>query len=182
MMRRRVLVMVSLLAVLSLGFTGKSQYALAYDGEERQVGTRGLQPQGLLQRVAEAARVEGSGRLAARGSGYAAVHGDGRIGIVGHGLGTVRIRGAEVIRAEGHGRRYDLVDGTTFLVGWRGRVHIEGHGLDVDILGANIEFAARGTGWVFLKGRGRYWASGEPGLWTLEGTRVSLPAANESAQ
>jgi hypothetical protein len=179
-MKRRVLVVVSLLAILCLGFTGKSQYALAYDGEEWQAGARGSQPQGLFQLEAEAAQVRGSGWLAAKGSGYAGIHGDGRIRIVGHGLGTVRIKGAEEIRAEGRGRRYDLPNGTTFLVGWRGRVHIEGHRLDVDMLGANIEFAARGTGWVFLKGRGRYRANGEPGLWTLKGVRVPLLAADES--
>lgn len=145
-MRHRVLVMVSLLLVLSLGFTV----------------------------VAEAAPIEGIGRVWARGVGYARIMGDGVVNIMGHGAATVWIRGADTLRAIGEGRRWDLPDGTVVFAGWQGLIHVEGDYLSIRMLGGIIEFTAEGTGWVYLKGRGDYIISGEPGNWTLEGVRLAL--------
>ena len=148
MMRHKVLVMVSLLLVLSLGFTV----------------------------VAEAAQIEGTGRVWAKGAGYAKIKGDGVVNIVGHGAAMVWIRGAETLRAIGEGRRWDLPDGTVVFAGWQGLIHAEGDCLTIKMLGGIIEFTAEGTGWVFLKGRGTYVVNGEPGYWTLDGVRLALAA------
>jgi ferric-dicitrate binding protein FerR (iron transport regulator) len=151
-MKRKILGMVSLLVVLTLGFAA----------------------------VAEAAEVEGSGRLWARGAGYAEIHGSGVVPIAGHGVGMVSVKGAEMLRAQGQGRRWDLPDGTTVFAGWRGHIHIEGHGLQVHMLGGVIEFTAQGTGTVLLKGRGHYRVNGQSGRWTLEGVRIPLSAPADS--
>jgi hypothetical protein len=151
-MKRKVLVVVSLLLILSLGTAV----------------------------VAEAAEVEGRGRLWAKGIGYAEIHGSGVVNIEAHGAGTVRVKGAEVLRAQGQGRRWDLPDGTTVFAGWRGHIHVEGRGLAVNMLGGIIEFTAQGAGSVFLKGRGHYWVNGQTGRWTLEGVRIPLVPPAES--
>ncbi|MGD2205393.1 MAG: hypothetical protein PVH17_01325 [Anaerolineae bacterium] len=151
-MRNKILVVVSLVMVLSLGF------AVA----------------------AEAAELEGSGRLWAKGAGYAELHGDGVVDIVGHGVGTVVVKGAEVLRAQGSGRRWDLPNDTVVFGGWRGHIHIEGDDLLVRMRGGIIEFAAEGTGWVLLKGRGYYRVNGQGGRWTLDGVRIDLPPKAES--
>ena len=145
-MRHRVLVMVSLLLVLSLGFTA----------------------------VAEASPIHGTGRIWAKGAGYAVVKGDGVVNVVGHGAAIVWIKGADTLRAIGEGRRWDLPDGTVVFAGWRGLIHAEGDSLLVKMLGGIIEFTAEGTGWVFLKGRGTYMVNGEPGYWILDGVRLAL--------
>ncbi len=145
-MKRKTLLTLSLLLVLSLGFTA----------------------------VAAAEEVEGTGKLWAKGVGYAEVHGDGQVDIQGHGVGTVRVKGAEVLRAQGHGRRWDLPDGTVLFAGWRGHIHAAGQDLNVNMVGGLIEFTARGQGWVLLKGRGVYRANGRPGRWTTEGVRIEL--------
>jgi hypothetical protein len=129
--------------------------------------------------VAEAAEVEGRGRLWAKGAGYAEVHGDGVIDISAHGIGTVTVKGADVLRAQGRGRRWDLPDGTTVLAGWRGHIHIEGQDLAVRMLGGVIEFTAEGSGWALLKGRGHYRVNGQTGNWTAEGIRIDLAPLTE---
>ena len=83
-MRHKVLVLVSLLLVLSLGFTV----------------------------VAEAAQIERTGRVWAKEAGYARIKGDGVVNIAGHGAATVWINGADTLRAIGEGRRWDLPEGT----------------------------------------------------------------------
>lgn len=154
-MTRKIMVVLSLVLVLSLGFT-TAGFADAGQGDD---------PEGLIV---------GSGKLWAKGAGYAEVHGDGMVDIAAHGVGTVRVQGAEVVRAQGQGRRWDLPDGSVLFAGWRGHIHIAGRNLDVQMLGGMIEFTAQGRGWVFLKGRGRYRANGQWGQWTTEGARVEI--------
>ncbi len=150
-MQRKIVAVLSLVLILSFGFT----------------------------LVAEAAEVAGTGTLLARGAGYAEVHGDGVLDIAARGVGVVRVRGAEVLRAQGRGRRWDLPDGTTVFAGWRGHVHVEGHEMNVQMLGGVVEFSAKGSGWVLLRGRGQYRANGEQGRWTSDGVRIELaPAAD----
>jgi hypothetical protein len=146
MMRHRVLLMVSLLLLLSLGFTA----------------------------VAAAADIEGTGRIWAKGAGYARIRGDGVVNVVGHGAAVVWIRGADTLRAVGDGRRWELPNGTVVYAGWRGLIHAEGDGLSIRMLGGIIEFTAEGTGWLYLRGRGEYIVNGEFGHWTLEGVRLAL--------
>ena len=153
MMVRKVLLLVGLILVLSLGFAAS----------------------------ATAAEVEGSGRLWARGVGYAEVHGNGAVDISVHGTGTILVKGAEVLRAEGHGRRWDLPGGGTLFAGWRGNVYVAGKDLKVKMWGGILELNARGTGWVLLKGRGQYRVHGHSGLWTQEGIRVEM-SPPESAE
>ena len=40
--------------------------------------------------------------------------------------------------------------------------------------GGLIEFAARGIGPVFLKGRGHYWLNGGPGEWHITGIVIDI--------
>ena len=152
-MKRKVWMVLSLLLVLSLGFAAVA---------EAQSLTRG------------------SGRVWAKGVGYAEVHGNGQVDIEAHGVGTVRVRGAEVLRAQGHGRRWDLPDGTVVFAGWRGHIYAASHDLEVQMLGGVIEFIARGDGWVFLKGIGHYDVNGRPGRWTIEGVRIELQPNTEA--
>lgn len=151
-MRRRVLVLVSLLLLLSLGFTA----------------------------AAEAAEVEGTGRIWAKGAGYARIKGDGVVNIVGHGAAVVWIKGADTLRAIGDGRRWELPNGTVVYAGWQGLIHAEGDSLSIRMLGGIIEFIAEGTGWVYLRGRGDYIVNGEFGHWTLEGVRLALAPRSDA--
>jgi hypothetical protein len=82
-MVRKVLLLVGLMLVLSLGFAAAASAA-----------------------TADASDVEGSGRLWAKGIGYAEVHGNGAVDISVHGTGTILVKGAEMLHAEGQGRRY----------------------------------------------------------------------------
>ena len=141
----------SLLLVLSLGIT-----AVAFAQEPPD------------------ARIGGRGRLWAKGAGYAEVHGDGKVDIKGHGAGTVRVSGAERIRTWGQGRRQVLPDGSVLFAGWRGRIHLSGQDLNVQMAGGLIEFTAQGRGWVFLQGSGVYRVNGLMGRWTTDGTRIEL--------
>jgi hypothetical protein len=152
-MMRKVLVSVGLMLVLSLGFAT----------------------------AASAAEIEGCGRLWARGIGYAEVHGNGAVDISVRGTGTILVKGAEVLRAEGQGRRWDLPGGGTLFAGWRGKVHVAGKDLNVKMWGGILDLEARGTGWVFLKGRGQYRVHGHSGFWTQEGIRVEM-SPPESAE
>jgi hypothetical protein len=151
-MKRKMWMVLGLLLVLSLGLTT----------------------------VAQAAEVEGSGRLWAKGVGYAHVHGRGVVDISGHGAVTVWVKGADELRAQGRGRRWDLPNGTTVFAGWRGHIHAEGEELDVKMLGGILEFNAQGSGWVFLKGRGYYRIGGESGRWTPDGVRLELSPAEDT--
>ena len=153
MMKRKLLVMVSLLLVLSLGWTVAAE--------------------------AQGMTVDGTGKLWAKGAGYAKVHGHGVVDIAARGVVTVRVKGADVLRAQGQGRRWDLPDGTILFAGWRGHIHVEGQELDVRMLGGIIEFTAQGTGWAVLKGRGHYRIGDQSGLWTQAGVRVDFPLAAE---
>ena len=152
MMRQRSLVLVSLLLLLSPGFTS----------------------------VAEAADIEGTGRIWARGAGYARIKGNGVVNIVGHGAAVVWIRGADTLRAIGDGRRWELPNGTVVYAGWRGLIHAEGDGLSSRMLGGIIEFTAKGTGWGDFRGRGNYVVNGEAGHWTLEGVRLALTPRSDA--
>jgi len=130
--------------------------------------------------VTEAADIEGTGRIWARGAGYARIKGDGVVNIVGQGAAVVWIRGADTLRAIGDGRRWELPNGTVVYAGWRGLIHAEGDDLSIRMLGGIIEFTAEGSGWVYLRGRGDYIVNGELGHWTLEGVRLALtPRSDE---
>ena len=146
-MKRKILVVPTLLLILSLGI------AIA----------------------AEAQGMTEDGRLWARGAGYAELQGDLVADISGHGAATIRVKNAAVLRAQGHGRRWDLPDGTTVLAGWRGHIHAEGQALQVQMVGGVLELTAGGHGEAFLKGRGHYRYGGQTGRWTLEGIRLPLP-------
>lgn len=123
---------------------------------------------------AQAEEAEGAGHIWAKGAGYAEVHGRGVLDVSAHGVGTVMVKGAEVLRAQGQGRRWDLPDGTIVFAGWRGHIHVEGRGLSVKMLGGIVEFTAAGNGSVFLKGSGHYRLNGHPGFWPPEGIWLGL--------
>jgi len=127
---------------------------------------------------AQAEAVEGTGRIWAKGVGYAEIHGRGVVDISAHGVGTVMVKGAEVLRAQGQGRRWDLPDGTVVFAGWQGHIHVEGRGLAVRMLGGIIEFTAVGEGSVFLKGTGHYRLNGRPGAWPRDGIWLELDPDN----
>ncbi len=154
---KRLGVVLSLVLVLSLGIT-----AVAFAQEPPD------------------ARIGGRGWLWARGAGYAEIHGDGRVDIKGHGVGTVRVSGAERIRTWGWGRRQEMPDGSILFSGWRGRIHLVGQDLNVQMAGGRIEFTAQGRGWVFLQGSGVYRANGWQGSWTTEGVRIELEPIAET--
>jgi hypothetical protein len=153
-MKRKVLILLSLLLIPSLGI------ATAAEAE----GTVG----------------PGRGELSAKGVGYAELHGEGEVDIVGQGAAVFWIKGADTLRAQGQGRRWELPDGTVILAGWRGHIHVEGQELAIRMLGGIIQFSAEGKGWAFLKGRGHYRLDGQSGQWTREGIRVEFPPAADT--
>jgi hypothetical protein len=170
-MKHKILLMSSLLLVLSLGFATVGYAAEAPNETETSAADAATADQAVFA---------GTGWLWAKGAGHAQVHGDGVVKIAGHGAATIRVEGADVLRAQGRGRRWDLPDGSTVFAGWRGRIHATGEELDVKMWGGIIEFGAKGTGWVFLRGRGHYRVNGQPGFWTAEGMRLELPATDTS--
>lgn len=128
-----------------------------------------------LPESADAKVLKGSGTLRARGSGLAILDcKEADIDITGHGVGVIVIKGAEVIEAQGRGRRVDLPNGVVHLVGWRGKVSVSGTDLRVLIEGVHIEFQVTGTGRVFLKGRGRYWVNERDGTWNEAGSDIDM--------
>jgi len=129
--------------------------------------------------VASAEILEGEGSITARGVGVAIVHGEGEVEITGHGIGLVHVRDATRLEASGSGYRRDLSGGGAVFMGWRGEIYAAGTELTVRMCGGLIEFAAEGTGWVFLRGRGTYEISGESYDWSTEGARVSLGEVEE---
>lgn len=151
-MKGKVFGMLAVVLVLSLGLAGTVQ-----------AGELATEP---------ADELEAGGRLWARGIGYAGIRGSGAVDLSVRGVGTVVVKGAEVVRAEGRGRRWDLPGGGTVFVGWRGTIHLAGHDLHVRMWGSVVEFTARGTGTGFLKGRGVYRIDGQVGHWTREGVRL----------
>jgi len=131
----------------------------------------------LLATAVSADYVEGTGTIRARGAGIARIVGDGRVDIRGHGVGTVWVRNAEELSASGRGVRMDLPGNVVFFGGWSGQIHAAGEELAVTMAGGLIEFAASGTGTVFLQGRGHYWLNGEPGDWSLTGITIDIAAS-----
>lgn len=124
-----------------------------------------------LTAVASAETLEGTGTLWARGVGIAKVHGDGSVKIRGCGVGTVWVKGAETLEAHGVGIRRE-VDGGVLFIGWWGKITASGEELTVRMAGGLIEFVAEGTGWAFLKGRGRYHVGPASGEWSPEGMTI----------
>ncbi|MEM4245909.1 MAG: hypothetical protein QW390_01280 [Candidatus Bathyarchaeia archaeon] len=109
-------------------------------------------------------KLEGSGVLCASGVGVAVLEGDGSVTITGEGFGSIWVKGAEIVRVQGSGARFDYKRGTLF-VGWRGVVYASGADMKIRISGDHIEFVAVGTGSVFLVGRGFYRVNGQVGEW-----------------
>ncbi len=124
--------------------------------------------------VASADTVSGYGWLKATGAGTATLHMTGEVNIEGHGAGVITVRGAEVVHAEGKGRRTDLPDGSVILRGFQGRVHIVGKNMTVRIVGGKIDFTAHGFGTVTLKGHGHYETRHGRGTWGVNGIDVAI--------
>lgn len=100
--------------------------------------------------------IEGTGRLYAKGAGIARLDGDGGVRIRGHGVGTVLVCGAEVLRAEGRGQRIERPDGCVLFAGWKGKIVVAGQQVSVDMAGGRFQFLAIGRGSVFLRGHWFY--------------------------
>ena len=83
-----------------------------------------------LTEAAEAKEIVGSGTLRAEGRGLARLEcREADVSIMGRGVGVIVIKGAEVVRAEGHGRRVNQPNGTVYLYGWEGSVFTTGFSL-----------------------------------------------------
>ncbi|OQY28420.1 MAG: hypothetical protein B6243_12040 [Anaerolineaceae bacterium 4572_5.2] len=144
-MLRKVCLIVGLVAVLSFGVVG----------------------------AASADTISGRGWLKAVGYGVAKLDMTGDVKITGHGAGVITIQGAKTVRVEGKGVRSEQADGTVVLRGVKGRVFIRGKDMTVKMAGGKIDFIARGSGSVFLEGRGAYHTRHYRGVWAEEG--VELP-------
>lgn len=123
--------------------------------------------------ASETVVIEGKGTLYAKGAGIARLHGDGTVRIWGHGVGTVLVKGAERIRAEGHGIRRNLDNGWVLFAGWQGQIHLAGKDMTVRMRGGIIEFVAHGSGRAFLRGVGTYCVGRHCGPWTREGVVIA---------
>jgi hypothetical protein len=121
----------------------------------------------------EGKSIEGKGMLYAKGAGTARVRGDGGITIQAHGVGSVWIKGAESLHAEGRGVKREVRGGVLFI-GWKGEINAAGKDLDVLMRGGIIEFTATGRGEAVLKGRGIYRVGHNEGHWTQEGVTVQF--------
>ncbi len=127
--------------------------------------------------VANADTVSGYGWLKATGAGVATLKMTGSIAITGHGAGIIYIKGAEEVRAEGWGRRTNLNNGDVILRGYRGKVTITGERMSVRMVGGKIDFAAHGFGTATLKGRGEYRTRNGVGIWSADGTTLTVGEA-----
>ncbi len=125
--------------------------------------------------VASADTVIGRGWLKAIGAGRATLRMTGEVDITGHGGGIIYIKGAEIVTAEGRGKRSDLPNGDVVLRGYYGSVRVVGKHMSVQIVGGKIDFSATGAGVVTLKGRGKYWThAGTGGNWQVDGVDLAI--------
>ena len=73
-----------------------------------------------LAEAAEAKVVVGSGTLGSEWKGLERLEcREAEVSITGRGVGVIVIKGAAVVKAEGHGRRMDQPNGTVYLYGWK---------------------------------------------------------------
>ena len=128
-----------------------------------------------LAEAAEGKVMVGSGTLRTEGRGLARLEcREAEVSIMGRGVGVIVIKGAEVVRAEGRGRRINQPDGTVYLYGWEGSVFVSGERMLVRIEGGHIEFTATGTGRAFLRGQGSYWVNGREHAWSEDGDTIEM--------
>jgi hypothetical protein len=131
----------------------------------------------LLAPVASADEFSGNGTISARGVGLAILRGSGRVEIDGHGVGLVWVKGAESLDASGEGHKWEIPErGATVFLGWSGTVLASGHGMTVWVAGGLIDFTAKGTGTVYLRGRGAYVLNHRAGEWSSTGSTLGLEA------
>lgn len=125
--------------------------------------------------VASADTVTGRGWLKAIGAGKATLQMTGEVDITGHGTGVIYIKNAEIITAEGRGKRSNLPNGDVILRGYYGSVRVVGEQMSVQMVGGKIDFSATGAGVVTLKGRGKYWThAGTSGNWRVDGVDLTV--------
>jgi hypothetical protein len=70
--------------------------------------------------------------------------------------------------------------GATVIWGWSGRICASGDDMNVWMRGGLIEFTASGTGWLYLRGHGRYEVNGHEGSWGPTGELLSLDAIQQA--
>ena len=124
--------------------------------------------------LASADVIRGVGWLHAEGSGTAVLKMSGQVEIVSHGSGVVYIRGAELIQAEGNGKRTDLPNGGAIFRGFEGKITATGERMYVRIVGRQIEFTARGKGTAILRGHGHYETGSGNGDWQPNGLSIQV--------
>lgn len=129
-----------------------------------------------LASTANAEILSGRGWLKAHGSGVAklAMSGDVTIHVQEHSV--IRIRGAEIVKADGRGQRINQPNGVVVLRGHRGVVKIIGHDMTIHIIGHKVEFLAQGQGTAHLKGRGHYQTRNNSGQWSSVGSDLPIEA------
>ena len=131
----------------------------------------------LLAPTASAEQFGGTGTIWAKGAGLAILRGDGEIEIEGHGVGVVWIRNAETLEASDNGHKWEVPSGNaTLFWGWSGTIQASGQSIAVWMTGGLIEFAASGTGRVYLSGDGSYEINGHEGFWSPIGEVIGLDA------
>jgi hypothetical protein len=124
--------------------------------------------------LASAETLRGKGWLHAEGSGAATLRMSGKVEINGHGVGVVYIYGAEEIRADGQGRRTNLAGGGVVFRGYEGTIQVAGKHMTVKMVGAKIDFTARGKGVAHLRGRGHYETANLAGDWNERGLEIEV--------
>jgi hypothetical protein len=147
-MKKKVLVLLAVLVVASLGFASVAH--------AEPMALKGLQAQGIEK---------GTGTLEARGDGLAGLHGTGWVRVSGSGV--LWVKGAENIIVEGEeGHRKDFPDGWTEYVGFKGTARIQGRDFSVILAGERIDLYAIGGGRAILWGEGTYEVNGLiTGIW-----------------
>lgn len=123
----------------------------------------------MLVSTASADQISGTGTIWAKGVGEAIIRGDGEVEIEIHGVASVWVKNAETLEANGRGHRWEAPGGATVFWGWSGTIHTSGEHMTVWMRGGLIEFTASGTGWVYLRGHGRYKVNGHEGSWSPTG-------------
>ena len=127
-----------------------------------------------LVSTASADQISGAGTIWAKGVGEAIIRGDGEVEIVVHGVATVWAKNTETLEVRGRGQRWEAPGGATVLWGWSGTIYASGEHMTVWMRGGLIEFTASGTGWVYLRGHGKYETSGHKGFWRPTGEILSM--------
>lgn len=98
-------------------------------------------------------RQHSPGHLSCEGSGFAVLEMSGSVHVESMDGGNAYILGAQSVRATGEGEWIDQ-GAWTFLLGWHGRLSVNGSRYQIQLAKRAINFEANGEGAIRIRGDG----------------------------